>query len=183
LVDSGNHRNESLRKERAAEKTLQGKLALARQEQGNAAAAVKGAAKSGADLSLLKLLSEASTEATERANEIEAALSAASRRVAQLLNRAAITEVSEAVHAVQRQFLAGTETPEQRRTLNAALRRAGISIHLNPNGKQVGLQSRDAPIQWQSLQADVARIVLEMGGSGLRIERGSITFDTPEEED
>lgn len=180
LVDNGDHRDDSLKKERTAEKALQGSLALAQQEQRNAAAAVKSAAKSGVDLSLLKLLSEASTEATERANEIEAALSAATRRVAQLLNRAAITEVSEAVQAVQRQFLAGTETPEQRRALNAALRRAGISIHLDPNGKQVGLQSRDAPIQWQPLKADLARIVLEMGGSDLVVHPdGSAQFNAP----
>lgn len=85
----------------------------------------------------------------ERLASLQEQLDAAVAELQGIDLRDEITALSEPLLALQRSFANGTDTAEQRRAVNAAMRRLGLRIEVRTKSQEVGLSVAGGPLQWQ----------------------------------
>jgi len=118
-------------------------------QHNNTLKAYKAAARSGVDLTAA-LQVQGEVEAELR--EAQQALRDAQQLLAQLEGVQGATEALEPVLELQRAFALGLDTSEQRRAVNLALRKMGLSITVDTSTAEIGLAIGDAPPQWQPIR-------------------------------
>ena len=115
----------------------------------NTIKAYKAAARSGVDLTAAL---QVQGEVERELGEAQQALRDAQQQLAQLEGVQGATEALEPVLELQRAFALGQDTSEQRRAVNVALRRMGLSITVDTSTSEIGLAIGDAPLQWQPIR-------------------------------
>ena len=116
----------------------------------NTVKAYKAAARSGVDLTAAL---QVQCEVEAELKEAQQALVDARQQLEQLQSATEATDAVEPVLELQRAFALGQDTNEQRRAVNLALRRMGLTISLDTETQQMGLALGDAPLQWQLIRA------------------------------
>lgn len=157
LLNADTGRSSQIKQEQKAIERLQAQLALAEQQQQNAAKLFKSALLEGRDDPLYR---EAVEEARLETELAKTALTGAQQRLAGLRHEVDSTEMAEAVAELFDAFAAGTDTPEQRQGLNRLLRTAGIRVTLDRERRRVGMAIGDGPIDWQPLDPQAVKIAL-----------------------
>jgi hypothetical protein len=91
-------------------------------------------------------------------------------------------DLQQRVQQLGTAFLNGTDQPSDRHAINTLLRRLSIQVHIDGHQQLIGLSVAGGDVDWQPLAADLARITLHQGGTGLVVgPHGSASFDAPDE--
>jgi DNA invertase Pin-like site-specific DNA recombinase/uncharacterized coiled-coil protein SlyX len=171
LFDSSGQAAKELRSQIKAREALAAQLDAAKTEAARAETKVKEAAKAGVELSLLTLLNDAVVEARQRVDETQQALEQVLSRLDLLQARPsaadAAKQLSPAVDDLLRSAIRGTDTVEQRSSLNTLLRKLQITIHVDARGKRCGLQVRDGDIAWQPVIEGAGAFALRQGSKAV----------------
>ena len=155
-------------------------------DQLNAAVAAGTAVlNSETDPAVLALLARRQVEQEAKRDEAITTLALAQRELAQLQSATPMaslcSDVQQQVKALLQKFSAGLDTPDDRYSVNRLLQRLGLHITLDLDGERLGLAIADGAIHWQPLAADMATMVLAMGGAQLQAdEHGGGSFTTLE---
>ena len=74
-------------------------------------------------------------------------------------------DLRQAVQELMQCFVAGTDTPDQRRGVNLLLRRLGLRVVIDAHGQRVGLSVGDGPVDWQPLHRTLSMVALAAAGA------------------
>jgi hypothetical protein len=147
----------------------QGKLSMelhqAEVRAANAATALRERAMAGAVV--MAVYEEAVEQAGAEVAAARDALAAVNAEIHSRQDRPALGEAQAAVRALLQTFSRGEDTPEQRRSVNALLRKLGLRIVLDAEAQLLGLAVGDAEPEWQVLRAGLAAAALERGSTGV----------------
>lgn len=89
-------------------------------------------------------------------------------------------EVQQATAALLQAFHRGDDQPADRRQLNQLFRRLDLRFTLDAHAQRFGIQLGDGAVDWRSIQPDIARIALSMGGTDLVVgPRGDAVWKAP----
>ena len=157
-ADSG--RSETVAAEAAAIERLQAQLLHAEQQQANAARLFKKALLDGCDDPLHR---EAVEESRFEVELARTALAGAQGRLAALRRDVNTEEFASAVEALFQAFAKGNDTTEQRQSVNRFLRRAGLQITLDNEGRRVGLALGDSEPVWMPFDVTTSTVALAAG--------------------
>jgi len=168
--DSG--RGQQIKAEQKAIAVLQVQLALAEQQQKNAARLFKEALLEGRDDPLYR---EAVEEARMETELKRSALNGSQQRLACLRHEVDTEEFDQAVADLFDAFAKEEDTPVQRQNLNRLMRQAGLRITLDKQEKRVGMSIGDGPIEWQPLEGITVKTALASKTSSARFMDLTVT--------
>jgi DNA invertase Pin-like site-specific DNA recombinase len=134
-------------------------LARAEDAERNAAQMLKAALKAGSDDPLhLEAVQEARAEVAQLREQI------ATTRARLVATTNDDTErVETAAVELLQTFARGEDTPDQRRVVNVALKRLGVTVVLDADRPRVGLKVGDGEVDWQVFMGAMAQTMLERG--------------------
>ena len=147
-------------------------LALAEQQQKNAARLFKEALLEGRDDPLYR---EAVEEARMETELKRSALNGSQQRLACLRHEVDTEEFDQAVADLFDAFAKEEDTPVQRQNLNRLMRQAGLRITLDKQEKRVGMSIGDGPIEWQPLEGITVKTALTSKTSSARFMDLTVT--------
>ncbi|MEB3277042.1 MAG: recombinase family protein [Cyanobacteriota bacterium] len=162
---------------------LQRQVAVLQQRCDGAQAAVRAAE---AEIAKLLAAGEAATavvlgrqvpDLEQRVKDAQLELQEAASTLEGLTNRPSLVALGAPVKTLQQAFAMGSDTAEQRRAVNAAMRRLGVTVCLQSSKRLMGLAIGDAPLQWQPLSS-LDRAALWDGVTGWNSGRdGALTVE------
>lgn len=163
--------------------TLQRQVVALQQRLDGAQAAVAateseiGKLLAAGDASTAAVLGRQVPDLEQRYIETQLELQEAASTLEGLTNRPSLVALGAPVKALQQAFALGADTAEQRRAVNAAMRRLGVKLCLRSTERLMGLAIGDAPLQWQPL-SNLDRAALWDGVAGWDSGRdGALTIE------
>jgi len=122
------------------------------------------------DPAVLVVLARRQAAAALQQEQAQQELAAATLALQQLQGQRSIealgAEAQQTIRQLLATFSAGAETVEDRRLVHGHLRRLGLRIHVDGQGRALGLQLGGGPIDWQPLDQELAGQALAAGVTG-----------------
>jgi DNA invertase Pin-like site-specific DNA recombinase len=182
LLEQEDGRDSKVLSEVTAVTELEGQLAVLKQDKANMRKAYTAAAKAARHEEALAALAEGLAENQEQIEDVSGALSAARARLAALETPRSIDDFDEPLRALMAAFVDEADTPEQRRAVNAGLRRMGVRITLHNERREVGLSIDGGPTVWGAF-SDADLLALEHGDWGRRTQwKGDLLIDVEDDD-
>jgi DNA invertase Pin-like site-specific DNA recombinase len=142
---------------------------LAEQQRDRAVHALEAAVLRGEDAALLLPIARRADDSLTAQRQ---ALADALEQLAAAEGPQLGPELAASVSALLASFAQGTDTPEQRRAVQATLQRLGLVVLLDPARPRLALQIGDGEPDWQPVDPELGRAALAAGAMGATFYEG-----------